>query len=135
MTLYAAPAVVSGALITPGTNIVLVGTGNTVYGAPGARVTAFEGGNNIVGTFDQATATAVSASLATASEQAQNYPSLSAAEQEAFLNSPNTNPGDLVRGGQPRRPGEPGLVHREDQPGRHGVLPNPRNPRGQDTFE
>jgi hypothetical protein len=68
-TLFAAPSgydLSTGAAV-PGTNLVLEGSGNTVYGAPGATIQAFSGNNNVVQSFNE---TAANAFLVA---QGQNY--------------------------------------------------------------
>ena len=44
--------------VAPGTNVALMGTGNTVYGAPGSVITSQTGGNTVIQNFDSAQADA-----------------------------------------------------------------------------
>ena len=78
-TLYAAAAT---SLTQPGTAFDLMGTGNTVYAAPGSTVTAYSGGNTVIQQFN---ATQASAFLATAS--AANPATFVANDPVAFSNS------------------------------------------------
>ncbi len=85
VTLYAAPAVVSGGTTVPGTRVLLVGTGNKVYGAAGALVQAYSGGNTVIQSSDSAITSIVNAYVATTGPQAQNYLNSVPVAQQAFL--------------------------------------------------
>jgi hypothetical protein len=85
VTLYAAPAAVSGAQVVKGSNVVLVGTGNTVYGAAGSDVLAYSAGNTVIQSSDSATTSIINAYAATTGPQAQSYLNSLPVAQQAFL--------------------------------------------------
>jgi hypothetical protein len=85
VTLYAAPPTTTGGVTTPGTDVVLAGTGNKIYAAPGSIVQAYSGGNTVVQTTDAASTAAINAYAATVGPKAQGYISGSPIGQQAFL--------------------------------------------------
>ena len=84
-TLYAAPATSDGTTQVPGTTIILVGTGNKVFGAAGSNVLAYSGGNDVVQAADQSAVDEVNAYVAGSSTQAQNYLDSPSTAQQAFV--------------------------------------------------
>jgi uncharacterized repeat protein (TIGR01451 family) len=81
--LYAAPATTSG---QSGSNIVLMGTNNTVHGALGASVQSFMGGNNVIQqNFSLASVVTVNAYLTNNGAAVRNYLNMSSTGQQAFL--------------------------------------------------
>ena len=89
-TLYAAPASADLSSQQAGTNIILAGTGNTVYGAAGSVVQAFSGGNNVIQKSDPATSSALNAFLGNVGATAQGYLAGTPAAQQAFLQQDST---------------------------------------------
>ncbi|MBI1324764.1 DUF4214 domain-containing protein [bacterium] len=85
VTLYAAPAVVSGGTAVPGTHVLIVGSGNKVFGAAGAVVQAYSGGNTVIQSSDSAITAIVNAYAATTGPQAQSYLNSVPIAQQAFL--------------------------------------------------
>ncbi len=80
-TLYAASATASG---QSGSNIVLTGTDNTVYGALGASVQSFMGGNNVIQNFSAADGGAVNTMVGAVASSVQNYLADPTDNQAAF---------------------------------------------------
>ncbi|MFO0952510.1 MAG: choice-of-anchor Q domain-containing protein [Isosphaeraceae bacterium] len=87
VTLYAAPSVATVGTVVPGSQILLVGTGNKVYGAAGAVVQAYSGGNTVIQSSDPGITTVVNAYAATTGPQSQAYLNGLPVAQQAFLQS------------------------------------------------
>ncbi len=98
-TIYTAPAGYSTSSApsnTPGTNIVLDGTGNTVYAAAGATIQSLMGGQNVVQNLDPSALSAVEAYSGVTSTLSNAFSNLSDAAQQAFVRQLTTGGGGFL---------------------------------------
>jgi hypothetical protein len=73
------------AAFSPGSLVVLTGSNNVVYGAPGSTVLSFSGGNQVVGNTTAVNESQLSAYLGSANTSAQAYLGMNTAGQAAYV--------------------------------------------------